>query len=34
MVLILPDRSILEQALKLGFKASNNKAEYKALLAG
>lgn len=33
MVLITSDGPILEQAMKLGFKASNNKAKYKALLA-
>ena len=34
MVLITPDGSMLEQAITLGFKASNNEAEYEALLAG
>lgn len=34
MVLVMPDGSILEQALKLGFKESNDEVEYKALLAG
>ncbi|KAM1113485.1 hypothetical protein ACFX2B_045602 [Malus domestica] len=34
MVLITPNGSILEQAIALGFKASNNEAEYEALLAG
>lgn len=34
MILQLLDGSILEQVLKLGFKASNNQAEYEALLAG
>lgn len=28
MALMTPDGSILEQALKLGFKASNNEAKY------
>lgn len=34
MVLQTLDRYILKQALKLGFKASNNKVKYKALLIG
>ncbi|KAM1760275.1 hypothetical protein ACFX12_003165 [Malus domestica] len=34
VVLVTPDGSMLEQAITLGFKASNNKAEYEALLAG
>ena len=34
MVLVTPDSSMLEQAITLGFKASNIKAKYKALLAG
>ena len=34
VVLITPDGSMLEQAITLGFKASNNEAEYEALLAG
>ena len=29
-----PDGVIIEQAVKLGFEASNNEAEYKALLTG
>ena len=29
-----PDNVTLEQALKLNFKASNNQAEYEALIAG
>ena len=33
MVLVTPNGSMLEQAITLGFKASNNEAEYKALLA-
>lgn len=32
-MLITPDGTIMEQALTLGFKASNNEAEYEALLA-
>ncbi|KAM1334267.1 hypothetical protein ACFX2F_010204 [Malus domestica] len=34
VVLVTPDGSMLEQAITLGFKASNNEAEYEALLAG
>ncbi|XP_068314962.1 uncharacterized protein [Pyrus communis] len=34
MVLVTPDGSMLEQTITLGFKASNNKAEYETLLAG
>ena len=34
VVLVTPDGSLLEQAITLGFKASNNEAEYEALLAG
>ncbi|KAM2144890.1 hypothetical protein ACFX1R_048515 [Malus domestica] len=34
VVLITPNGSMLEQAIALSFKASNNEAEYKALLAG
>ena len=33
LVLITLDSSMLEQAITLGFKASNNEAEYKSLLA-
>ena len=33
-MLISPDREILEQSIRLGFKASNNEAEYEALIAG
>ncbi|XP_068304178.1 uncharacterized protein [Pyrus communis] len=33
LVLVTPDGSILKQAITLGFKASNNEAEYEALLA-
>ena len=29
-----PDNVILDQALKLNFKASNNQVEYKVLIAG
>ena len=34
VVLVTPDGSLLEQAITLGFKASNNEVEYEALLAG
>ncbi|CAL9012000.1 unnamed protein product [Prunus brigantina] len=34
VVIITPDRTLLEQAITLGFSASNNEAEYEALLAG
>ena len=34
MVLFTPDGSMLEHAITIGFKASNNEAEYKALLVG
>ncbi|KAI8018763.1 hypothetical protein LOK49_LG04G01039, partial [Camellia lanceoleosa] len=34
VVLISPDGEILEQSIRLGFKASNNEAEYEALIAG
>ncbi|KAM2369176.1 hypothetical protein EV1_046126 [Malus domestica] len=34
MVFVTPDGSMLEQAISLGFKASNNEAEYEALLVG
>lgn len=33
MVLMMLDKSILEQALKLGFKANNKEIEYETLLA-
>ena len=34
LVLISPERLILEKSLRLGFSATNNEAEYKALLEG
>ena len=34
MVFVTPYGLMLEQAITLGFKASNNEAEYEALLAG
>ncbi|CAL9019626.1 unnamed protein product [Prunus brigantina] len=34
VVIITPDETLLEQAITLGFSASNNEAEYEALLAG
>ena len=33
-MLISPDGEILEQSIRLGFKASNNEAEYEALITG
>ncbi|XP_028109243.1 uncharacterized protein LOC114307953 [Camellia sinensis] len=34
VVLVSPDGRMLEQSIHLGFKASNNEAEYEALIAG
>lgn len=34
IVLVTPEDAILEQGIRLGFEASNNKAEYEALIAG
>ncbi|CAL2270520.1 unnamed protein product [Prunus armeniaca] len=34
VVIVTPDGTLLEQAITLGFSASNNEAEYEALLAG
>ena len=34
IILISPNGLIVEQAINLGFPASNNEAEYEALLAG
>ena len=34
MLLISPDGEIIEQSIRLGFKASNNEAEYEALITG
>ena len=34
LVLISPEKLIIEKSLKLGFSATNNKAEYEALLEG
>ena len=34
VVIVTPDGTLLEQAITLGFPASNNEAEYEALLAG
>jgi ribonuclease HI len=34
VVLFSPEGLVLEQALRLGFSATNNVAEYEALLAG
>ena len=32
LVLISPEKTIIEKSLRLGFSATNNKAEYEALL--
>ena len=34
LVLISPEKLIIEKSLRLGFSATNNKAEYEALLEG
>ena len=34
VVIMTPEEAIIEQAIKLGFDASNNEAEYEALLIG
>ena len=34
IVLITPEKLIIEKSLRLGFLATNNEAEYEALLAG
>ena len=34
LVLISPEKLIIEKSLKLGFSATNNEAEYEALLEG
>jgi len=34
VVLISPDGQVLEQSIRLGFKASNNEAEYETLITG
>ena len=34
LVLISPERIVMEKSLRLGFLATNNKAEYRALLEG
>ena len=34
LVLISPERATIEKSLRLGFSATNNKAEYEALLQG
>lgn len=33
MVLVSPDGQMIEQSIQLGFKASNNEAEYETLIA-
>ena len=34
LIVISPDKIIIEKSLRLGFSATNNEAEYKALLVG
>ena len=34
LVVISPDKIIIEKSLRLGFSVTNNEAEYKALLVG
>ena len=34
LVLISPEKTIIEKSLRLGFSATNNEAEYEALLQG
>ena len=34
LVVISPDKVIIEKSLRLGFSATNNEAEYEALLVG
>ena len=34
LVVISPDKIIIEKSLRLGFSATNNEAEYEALLVG
>ena len=34
LVIISPDKIIIEKSLRLGFSTTNNKAEYEALLVG
>ena len=34
LVIISPEKIIIEKSLRLGFLATNNKTEYKALLVG
>ena len=34
LVLISPERIMIEKSLRLGFSATNNEAEYEALLVG
>ena len=34
LVLITPEGAIIEKSLRLGFSATNNKAEYEALMQG
>ena len=34
LVLVSPEKTIIEKSLRLGFSTTNNEAEYKALLQG
>ena len=34
LVVVSPERIIIEKSLRLGFSATNNEAEYEALLVG
>ena len=34
LVLVFPEKTIIEKSLRLGFSATNNEAEYKAFLQG
>ena len=34
LVLVSPEKTMIEKSLRLGFSATNNEAEYKALLQG
>ena len=34
VVIVIPDDTVIEQSIRLNFKASNNEAEYEVVLAG
>ena len=34
IIIISPKKSVIEKSLRIGFSATNNKAEYEALLVG